>query len=369
MTTYYVDAAVGSDANTGTSAGSGNAFATITHAAGVVVAGDVVNVKASGSYYEAVTVTTTAGTDVLPITFQGYTTTPGDGGLVTVDAQNTRANCLVVNKTFNLFNNFTFTGATTRTVDFTAAITARFVNCQFLKGSGTGLVGSGSSTFSSHTETLIGCLFSGFTTNALTAFAGYCYGCEFVGCGPITFASFVGTGGVSRCLIRGGAGPGISLQSTDTNMIIDSNVIYGKTSGSGIQVTGTAFLNCRIANNILAGNAAYGIDAIVSAGLYINANAYWSNTSGSRNVIPAGANDVVISGTDPTNDPFVSKSTGNLALNATAGAGALLRGTGYPATYPAGLTANYSDYGASQHPDPAGGGSAGYSRSRVVGGA
>jgi hypothetical protein len=334
----------------------GGAFATLTKAAGLIVAGNSAWAKAEASYLETLSTTTTAGTDALPITWTGYTTTRGDGGQVTIDAGNTRANCLVINKTFNLFNNFIMTGATTRTVDFTAAVTARFTNCQFLKGSGSGALGIASSSFSSHTELIIGCFFNGFSTNAITAFAGYCYDCEFIGCGPIAFGSFTATGGVFRCLIRGGVGPGILLQSTGANIIIESNTIYGKTSGSGIQITGTSFINCRITNNILAGNAAYGIDGIISAGIYINANAYWSNTSGSRNVIPAGANDVVISGTDPTNDPFVSKSTGNLALNATAGAGSLLRGAGFPSSYPAGLTASSPDFGAAQHPDPASGG-------------
>ena len=85
MTTYYVDGAVGNDGNAGTSEGAGNAWATIDHAMNTVAAGDKVFVKATGTYSET-PVMDTVGASNNPITFEGYTTTPGDNGKVTVDA-------------------------------------------------------------------------------------------------------------------------------------------------------------------------------------------------------------------------------------------------------------------------------------------
>src|SRR5258708_32227144 len=115
-TTYYVDAAAGNDANAGTSPGAGNAWATLSKAATIVVAGDSVNAKGSASYNEILTLTT-SGTAGSPIVWSGYTTTVGDGGRAIIDGQNTRATCLSVAATLlNGFNNFTFQGGTTRII-------------------------------------------------------------------------------------------------------------------------------------------------------------------------------------------------------------------------------------------------------------
>jgi hypothetical protein len=63
-----------------------------------------------------------------------------------------------------------------------------------------------------------------------------------------------------------------------------------------------------------------------------------------------------------TADPFTSASAGNFALNATVGAGALLRAAGYLGVFPAGLTAGYQDIGAAQHLDSGGSGGGGMGR-------
>ncbi len=71
--TYYV-ATNGNDANNGTSTGS--PWATIQKATTMVAPGDTVYIKA-GTYSGNITLTT-SGTSGSPITFEGYTTTPGD---------------------------------------------------------------------------------------------------------------------------------------------------------------------------------------------------------------------------------------------------------------------------------------------------
>ena len=82
MATYYVDNVTGSDGNSGT--GTTEAWVTIQQAANTVAAGDTVYVKGGSGYSEAVEFTT-VGSSSNVITFEGYTTTPGDGGLAELD--------------------------------------------------------------------------------------------------------------------------------------------------------------------------------------------------------------------------------------------------------------------------------------------
>ena len=120
---YYVDVAVGHDANAGTSEGAGNAWASWRKAADTVVAGDHVHVKASGVYSAAdgendcICLIDTPGTLNTPIVWEGYYATPGDGGIVTLDADvNTLANAIRTDmgggNVFHVFKGFVMTGAT-----------------------------------------------------------------------------------------------------------------------------------------------------------------------------------------------------------------------------------------------------------------
>lgn len=90
MPNLYVDGAVGDNANAGTSEGAGNAWATIQYAEDNHSAGDHVYIKGSATYNEMVTLAG-SGTSSVRTVFEGYTTTPGDGGQITIDAQSTRA--------------------------------------------------------------------------------------------------------------------------------------------------------------------------------------------------------------------------------------------------------------------------------------
>lgn len=86
MTVYYVtQGAAGGGAGTS----EGDPW-TLNEAALGVLAGDKVYVKADADYTTLVTnailYTTVNGTNSNPIEWEGYTTTPGDGGFVTIDA-------------------------------------------------------------------------------------------------------------------------------------------------------------------------------------------------------------------------------------------------------------------------------------------
>lgn len=142
MSIYYVDMAVGNDANAGTDEGSGNAWKTIDKAMNTVVAGDKVWVKASADYTEVATIDT-AGTATAPIVFEGYTTTTGDGGRATITGSSSRANCITVSiggSFFYAFKNFRFTAATGNGVN-TSATKVTYKNCKFDANGGIGLNG------------------------------------------------------------------------------------------------------------------------------------------------------------------------------------------------------------------------------------
>ncbi len=84
--TITSDASDPTDVSVAASAGTseGAAWATINHAMNQVAAGDKVWVQGGTSYEEEVTMTT-AGTTTNGITFEGYTSSTGDGGLATLD--------------------------------------------------------------------------------------------------------------------------------------------------------------------------------------------------------------------------------------------------------------------------------------------
>jgi len=96
MSTYYLDAQNGSDGNDGLS--EGNAWATFEKAMDNVNDGDLVYVQGGTDYTDEDGVNNCgaflddAGAQGSPITFEGYTTTPGDGGMAIIDGT---ANSLV----------------------------------------------------------------------------------------------------------------------------------------------------------------------------------------------------------------------------------------------------------------------------------
>lgn len=149
MATYYVDGAVGDDGNAGTSEGAGNAWATIDNAMNNVAAGDKVWVKASATYTETATIDTAGGNSSGgsgPIEFEGYTSTTGDGGKVTIDAESTRASCIadsITGTLFYVFRNFICVNGTGSGVDLDGNQVI-FANCESNDNAGSGfLCGNG----------------------------------------------------------------------------------------------------------------------------------------------------------------------------------------------------------------------------------
>jgi hypothetical protein len=137
MTDYYIDGAVGNDANAGTSEGSGNAWKTIGHAATVAVSGDKVYIKGSATYTEDVTFTA-LGATTTPIEYDGYTSTPGDRGRISWVAATTFCWNHAGNNIYHAFYNIEYTGAT-YCIDALNPDAVLHFNCLFQNSSSQGI--------------------------------------------------------------------------------------------------------------------------------------------------------------------------------------------------------------------------------------
>ena len=147
----------------------------------------------------------------------------------------------------------------------------------------------------------------------------------------------------------------ISPNSTASIINIDQSVAYNN-GRDGIHVSPGTLLS--ITNTVLYGNAGFGINDVATNPLILGQviadyNAFGSNTSGARENIPAGSHDVTLSA-----DPFVNGASANFALNSTAGGGTALKGVGFPGALLVGGT-GFMDIGALQHQATAGGGTSG----------
>jgi hypothetical protein len=237
MATYYVDTAVGDDANAGTSEGAGNAWATIDHAFSTVAAGDKVWVKASGNYNEVANIDTGGG-PTTPIMFEGYTSTTGDNGKVTIDGQSTRANCITTSistSAYFIFANFIFTGATSIGCYLNLQDATKFMNCEFNNNGGDGCFGDNSITF-------VNCSFNNNTGN---------------GCDVDSAVRLVG------CIAQGNAGPQFKADNFD---LIYKCLVYN-TASTGVAIdanSGEAFI----------GNTVDGEGSATSDGVWLDGIAY-----------------------------------------------------------------------------------------------
>jgi len=190
---YYVDGAVGNDGNDGLDEGAGHAWATIDKAMNTVAAGETVYVKASATYNENPSIDT-AGTLIAPVTFEGYTSTPGDGGraAITGEIQNTvgarlyyifknfdvsneggagAGRCVTLTQSNTTWKNCVFHDNTALSL-VSVTVSCFFENCEFNDGVGDGCI--------CITAVFVGCK---FYRNSLSGIDGSsfvaCIYCEF----------------------------------------------------------------------------------------------------------------------------------------------------------------------------------------------
>ena len=310
MSTYYVDWAVGDDGNAGTSEGAGNAWKTIDKAMNTVAAGDTVYVKATGPYLETATIQT-AGTVSGTITFEGYTSTPGDGGQATVDGEGIRGYCItytvpigVSTSIYYEFKHFIFKRATTanvkvpwdaifRSCRFTDSTISGcycrtgclFENCLFDDNGAQGLEVAGQVT------TVIGCRFENNATDGAEITSESCFiDCVFVGNGSDAFEDLGGNG--SYCIL--------------VNCTVDGD---GKSTNIGIDF-GTSFWKRVAVVNCIVYDCDEGIDAINQGTRFISRN----NLLYNNNTNYPGSRFQTFTGEVLSAPQFVDEAGGNYAL-------------------------------------------------------
>lgn len=323
MATYYVDGAVGSDSNAGTSAGAGNAWATLGKFQTSGAAGDTCYVKASATYTLTGTFTPPAGglPNGTPTRVIGYTATPGDGGRPLVDTASALSpmvaiggNCWVIN--FELDGTDTAVGGV-----LMGNRNAQVQNCLVRRCTTYGISGAAGG------NSILGCEVTDLKAGATAGIVGS----QIVGCwvhdSPgigIDGASSSDIGSfISRCIVSGMGSDGYMIGSLGHCMLMNS-VSYGN-AGNGVYNPNTyeagSVINC-----IIYGNNGYGIrwGYTIPATGNIDFNAIGGNTSGPRLNVTAGPNDVAL-----TADPFTNAAAGDFSLNSTAGGGAACKAVGY----------------------------------------
>jgi hypothetical protein len=180
------------------------------------------------------------------------------------------------------------------------------------------------------------------TQYAFVCSAGVMYGCVAKNC--LNLAGYSGVARFINC-IAWGCGRGFELA---TGAAIINCIAYATPSGgNGIVAIGSGL----VINTILMENTGVGISDNSGysnrKGLLIRNCAFYNNTGGEGVKGDRQAENITL-----TANPFVSPTTGNFALNETAGGGAALRALGYPAAFPSISTAHSISIGAAEPVDP-----------------
>lgn len=351
------DKSLGTTASTGGNGKMGGSLSTLA-AIAVVAPGNMIWVKATGTYSVTALQATlsTNGSSLLWIQCQGYTTTRGDGGQVTVQRSSGSSFTIISGSgSFRTFVNFIIDGANGTAI--------------------TGLNPNGANILIRNVKA-INCTATGFALASTRLFLDNCVASGNSGTAAFSITALAPT--LRACRATGNTCPGFILNvgSASTIAFVLRCISDANTGGSsqGFKVGGsqpTVFHQCVAYNNgsdgilfdtttqvaCIDGSQVQGCISVNNAGYGINANAanvpfaltdynfFYNNTSGARNNWQAGAHDVT-----GTGDPFVSGGSNNFALNSTSGAGAACRAAGFPGALQSGGT-GYEDIGALQHQD------------------
>lgn len=364
-----VDRSTGLTAGTGTTINIGGSLQTLPTVLLINTSGNKIFVKAEATITTTATITlSVAGPNppsraAPPTRLIGYTTTRTDKGRVAITlSTNTGLTALSCAVAGWWIDNFVIDCASLGTSTGISATGNynRVNNCKVSNFTTIGIAATGASSLLIASEITAGTSAASEAVNIGAADCRYCYVHDNVCPGILG-----GSGGViERNLIANNSGATSDGIIVATLVRIIKNTIY-KSGRDGIRNTGLSILpDLVIRGNILAKNV-WGINISGGTGLFADTqwdgNAFWSNSSGTRNNMDDVATnpidavspyvntlDVVISGTDPTNDPFTAKGSGDFTLNATAGAGALLRGTAPPASFPGATGTSNEDFGCFQ---------------------
>jgi hypothetical protein len=364
-----MDKSLGTLSSIGGTGNLGGGLLTLAKAASLAINDNTIHVK-SGTY----TVTTAVNPTTRSV-WWGYNSTHRDGGtkpLITTSTNSTRL--------FSLSSTVGFIN-----ISFSNTASTRFTGIASAMGVGGGSVFVIDCVFDGHTYAVDGGNGSGDAGSQVFSHM-FLSGVEVKNCTVGGVFNFFETY-VTSCYMHGNTGTAITLRGNGANSflyvygsIIVSNTkgiasIFGSdnvrviqstianNTGDGINFTaaGTSDLNLfTIENSIIYGNGGWGIN-LNAKPIAINAaisrnNAFGSNSSGDRNNLASGYNEVSLSA-----NPFTNSGSGDYSLNTTAGGGAACKAAGFPGTFPGGTSVSRLDIGAVQtDPVSAGSGSFGW---------
>jgi hypothetical protein len=297
MSTYYVSAASGDNGNSGLT--EALAWATIDHGMNTVAPGDHVYVKSDGNYNELVTLDT-VGSGANYIVFEGYSGTIGDNERATIDAQNTRANCLVDSianglQAFYVFKNLRFTDATGNGIVVECS-SLKFKNCRVDSCASWGhytygavledceFDNNGEGSFYTNNHTYLGCKFSNNGNgDANGSIDTIFYGCTFFS--AVEYGIYVHTTAnftyVFNCTFDGDSkdtGIAFDCEFGDKQLVSVNNLFYD----NGVALRHPIGQRCVSMNNLFHNN---------TSKYQLGADTYTDEIEGDPAFIDEGAND------------------------------------------------------------------------------
>lgn len=348
-----LDRAAGTIASLGGTANLGGALATIAQANSLLKSGNIVYMK-SGTYTQTATNTIT-----LSSTWIGFNATHTDRGtkpLITTATNSTAlftSNASVEQVYLNMQNLSMSNTAATRAAAFNPTISP--INNLFLTDvilDGFQIAIDGTTGF-----------FLSIRGTKLEIKNSISHATE-IDKQTASSSSFV----CEACYIHNNAGNAVNIVTNTVSIVLVNSILT--LNANGIVIAASINPNIHLVNSTISLNTTDGITnaSLISATLATNC-IFWGNgqyavnfSGGQVNGVPAivglnnayggqgtaNFNNVAGSPGDIalTGNPFTSAT--NFAINSTAGAGALLKATGYPGIFPGGTTTGFLDVGPVQ---------------------
>lgn len=314
----------------------GGAWKTLAKQALVVEPGDKVFVKASATYNENFVISI-VGTALLPIVLEGYTTTRGDGGRITIDGQATRASAITSSlgnvDHFYTFKNFRCTDHTSHGITFGGTgDQANFFNVRSDNNAGNGLLGD-------NDIRMIDCEFDsnaliGVDTDTGTTMIG-CSVHDNIGAGAVLKLDLV-----DFCEFYGNGGAQLVVQQGESH-IINSTIDGVDKTNIGLSFIGTGVDSISTVINNIITRCSVGISVVDDNGdqQLAKNNLLFDNTVDYSVNWPASAK-----ATDITTDPQFENQAGS---DYRLASGSAARGAGYDVGKPVN-DVSFMDIGAHQ---------------------
>jgi len=343
-TTITVDRSTGLTAGTGVTLNIGGALATITKVAALCTTDRQIGyVKATADYTLGTGISWSGGGGNSGPRLIGYTTTRGDGGRATVKATAGITMFTLGNFIMRL-ENFVIDGdSQSGSRGVTSNAQGQVYNCVIKNCTHGGWVGSGGGKLVRSEVTACGS--TGTNGAVVLSSSDAVVDCDIhdnTTVGVYSSGVVIVTGN-KIYNNTGASSDGLSFEGNGGT--VERNTVYGN-GRDGAIARFSYSMRCVVKNNLFVGNARYGLNGSGFGSTYVipdwSHNAYYNNTSGARNNLSAGEDDVTL-----TADPFTDAAGDDFTLNNTAGGGAACRAAGYPA---------YLDIGALQHQEISGGG-------------